>query len=976
MKKEVVQSKIKSSLYFKITSLSQIIKPVLFFAILSLLFSTNTRAQSNPENEEISVSMTIANIGNIEMPSIIKDKTIYLSVQGIFNFLKVKNSYSVTLDSLSGSFIYPDSTFLIDKTHNLIKYRKQVLTLKSGEIIVISSGLYLNSIYFAKVFGLDCHFNYRALTVTLTTTKELPVFKEKKLELMRLNVNQLKGILKTDTVLKRQARLFNAGIVDWSVYGIKSQELSTNVRANIGAGAMIAGGETNILLSYHNQEKFKERQQYYVWRYANNENTALKQVLLGKIISPSISSIFAPVLGAQFTNAPTTYRRAFDGYQYTGFTEPNWLVELYVNGELVNYKKADPAGFYSFNVPLVYGTSIMKLRFYGPFGEERSKEVSVNIPFNFLPVKEFEYSASAGFVEDSSHSKYSRIAVNYGLNSKMTIGGGMEYLSSIKTGSAMPFVNTSARISPGLLFTGDYVYGVRSKALLTYRLPSNVQLEGSYTHYIQGQTAINVNYLQESKIAFSFPHQFHAFSLFTRVTYDRIDIPFTHFSNADWLLTIAGRYLSANITTYDILYTGLVPYIFSNYALTFRLPAGFIVTPQIQYEYQQHDIISVRTDLEKKILNHGYVNMSFERNFKTAYTNAMVSFRYEFGFGILGTNISKTNGKLMVEQSASSSIVYQHNESIILSKSLNVGRGGVRVVCFLDLNGNGQRDAGEPKVAGLKIKVNGGQVIYDVKDSSVVAFQMEPYLNYNIFLDQEGFQNIAWSMNIHSMSVYVQPNQIRMIEIPITVKAEASGRVVSLVNGNLDGQERMIVDIVNSQDRIISRSLTEPDGSFSYLGLRPGKYRVMLDAEQLKKLKLSSIPAYIPFTIGINKDGVFIDSLLLTVKPITKAISADSRSAKIKKQVIEVIDNQPITATPIDHGLYSVQAVAFGNFEYTSKLQTAISKKINKSVRVLLQGDYFKLRVLNINSREEADHVVQQMKKLGFYSVIIKNPTK
>lgn len=1051
------------------SGLTCLLRILLLLVFCSLLLPLSARPiPIDDDIDEVSVSLTVSDVGTTELSSIVKDKTIYLSASGIFNFLKIKNTASAELDSLSGSFIHPDSTFLIDKQNNLIRYRKHIYHLQPGDIIVTKTNLYLRSEYFSKVFGLNCQFNFRALSVVLTTKKELPILRELKLAKMRENIQLMKGIQRTDTTLKRQGKLFNAGMVDWSLYGIKTQGQATDLRGTLGLGAVVAGGETSVLLNYHNQEKFRENEQFYSWRYANNDNTSVRQVLLGKIIGPSISSIYGPIVGAQVTNSPTTNRRAFDGYQYTGFTEPNWLVELYVNGELVNYKKADPAGFYTFNVPLVYGNSVVRLRFYGPFGEEKTKEISINIPFNFLPVKEFEYSASAGMVEDSLRSKYSRFAVNYGLNSLMTVGGGLEYLSSVKTGPTIPFLNASARLAPGLLFSGDYAYNVRTKALLTYRLPSNAQIEAEYTHYVPGQTAINLNYLQDRRISFSMPYQFHPFSVYTRVSFDRIDVPTSHYSNADWLLTVSGRYISANITTYALLYSGIQPYVFSNYALTFRLPSGLMFTPQVQYEYREKDIVSVRADLERKILNHGYMNLRYERNFKTGYNNAMVSFRYEFGFGVVSTNLSRSNGKTSVEQSAASSLVLQRNEPVILSKNMNVGRGGVRFVCYLDLNGNGKRDAGEPKITGLKIRVSGGQIVYNKRDSSVVSYQMEAYTNYTVWLDQDDFQNIAWSLKIHSMTVYIEPNQIRMVEIPITVKAEASGKVVSLVNGELAGQERMIVDIVNSDNLIISKNLTEADGTFSYMGLKPGSYRVMLDAAQLKHLKLRSIPAFIPLTVKINKDGAFIDSLLLTVQslvepekrpvnkpassligtennpaelasdittenasagktriktkrsvkviqaPADKTINQDQAAASIRtitgaepevnKTIIReetttgnrsisgantTAGNRTISVTGSITGNkiiigneeavklespFVVQTVSFGNYRIALAAQARISRILNKQVNILIQAGYYKLRIVGMETRSEADLVRSELKKLGYYGLILNRP--
>lgn len=119
-------------------------------------------------------------------------------------------------------------------------------------------------------------------------------------------------------------------------------------------------------------------------------------------------SLGAPLVGAHITNAPTTYRRSFGTYILSDMTEPGWMVELYVNNILVNYMQADASGFFSFEVPLVYGETNVKLQFYGPYGEERSEDRILSIPFNFLPKGTLEYNLTAGVTEDSLMAKYAR----------------------------------------------------------------------------------------------------------------------------------------------------------------------------------------------------------------------------------------------------------------------------------------------------------------------------------------------------------------------------------------------------------------------------------------------------------------------------------------------------------------------------------------------------------------------------------------
>src|SRR5439155_26577334 len=134
-------------------------------------------------------------------------------------------------------------------------------------------------------------------------------------ELMHRNLKQLKGEKKVDTTIGQSFPSFKLGMVDWSI--ISSQQLkgAGYNRVNIGLGTMLAGGEANAYLNYTTGQPLSQPPQYYYWKYVNNNNRALTQVTVGKIYAQSTSSIYAPITGIQFTNAPTTYRKTFGTYR-------------------------------------------------------------------------------------------------------------------------------------------------------------------------------------------------------------------------------------------------------------------------------------------------------------------------------------------------------------------------------------------------------------------------------------------------------------------------------------------------------------------------------------------------------------------------------------------------------------------------------------------------------------------------------------
>jgi len=564
-------------------------------AVTKYVLADTSFESRDPEDEyeEISITLNVQRIGSLEIPAVVYGRSVYLSVKDLFDFLKIRNFVTSGMDSLSGFFINPKARFLIDKINNRIIYSDRIFKLKPNDLINDQTGMYLRSDHFGQVFGLDCAFDFRSLTVTLSTKLELPAIREMQLELMRRNMSQLKGEKKADTIIRRSFPLFHIGVADWSIMSTQETKGRSNTRANLGIGALAFGGELNLSLNYNSDEKINLRQQYYQWRYVNNDFAPVRQVALGKIFAQSVSSIYAPVNGLQVTNTPTTYRQSFGTYTLSNTTEPDWTVELYVNNVLVNYTKADGSGFYTFEVPMVYGNSVVKLKFYGPWGEERTSEKYISVPFNFIPHGKLEYNVTGGIVNDDSKGLYSRAIVNYGLSRRITIGGGVEYLSSVASGKFMPFVNTSLSLGQHFLFSGEYVHGVRSKGVFSYRAASNLQVDLSYTKYDKAQTAVQFNYLDEKKIVVSMPFRAKRFTAYSRLTVNQFTLPYNKvtiqrkkYTSAEFLLSAVVAGISSNLTTFAIFSTPGNPLVYSNLSLTFRFPAGIRFTPQAQYEYR------------------------------------------------------------------------------------------------------------------------------------------------------------------------------------------------------------------------------------------------------------------------------------------------------------------------------------------------------------------------------------------------------
>lgn len=834
-------------------------------------------AQDVSGAEEIIVSVEVRGVGGTEMPAIINNERLYLPATDLFNFLRIKNTVSEGLDSVYGFFLKEEAIFVIDKKSNTIRQEGKLYNLRPDDIIVNETGLYLDIALYDTAFSLHCKFNFRSLLVQITTELELPVIREARLDFMRKNVDKLKGDIKVDTVLPRRFPMFSFGTADWSV--ISNQEIGGlgASRFSLGLGAIVARGELNAVLNHSPEQEFSNKRQFYLWRFVNNEHKAVRQVNIGKLATNAHSSIFAPIVGVQVSNAPTTMRKSFGTFTISDAAPPDWIAELYVNNVLVAYQKVDVSGRYTFAVPLVYGNSIVLVKLYGPFGEQRFSQQVVNVPFNFLPAREFEYSVAGGVVEDDSTSRFGRAATGYGLTNNFTVGAGVEYLTSVTSGPVMPYVNGSYRLGKGLMLSGEHIYSVRSRGNLSYRLPSNLQIDLRYTKYTPGQLSVNTLSLEERRISLALPFKAKRFTMFSLINFTDNILATTRFDNLEWLLSGMYNHVGIRLNSYGIFIKDVAPYFYSDLSLIFRLPYGYTFTPQVQYEYTQGELISAKAIIEKRVWTKGFLNVQLEENFKTLFRSATVQFRYEFSFAQLATSVRATNRGLYLLEAANGSLYYNNKTRRTGTTSgTMVGRGGAVIVPFLDMNGDGNKQKDEPRVSGLKFTINAGTILREDKDSTIRIIGLEPYTNCFIEFNRFSFDNITWIMKNNSLRFTVEPNRIKPIEVPIAVMGEVNGMVYIQKNGVPKGQGQVYVCIYNDTGMQVARILSEPDGFFSYIGLKPGKYTAALDTAQMGKINATaSEPEH--FNVRSTRDGDVVEGLEFTIYPATRTGRKDEK---------------------------------------------------------------------------------------------------
>jgi hypothetical protein len=465
--------------------------------------------------------------------------------------------------------------------------------------------------------------------------------------------------------------------------------------------------------------------------------------------------------------------------------------------------------------------------------------------------------------------------------------------------------------------------------------------------------------------------------------------------------------INGNLTTTALLNNPSQPIIYSNLSLGFKLPWRILLIPQAQFEFTKTRLGSTKLDIEKKFMKSGTIKVSWEHNYLVNIRNVQFSIRYDFPYAQTSFNSMVGDISTNFTETARGSLMYDHHSKWVGTGNLvSVGKGGIVVVSFLDLNYNGKRDFGEPKTGGLNVKVTGGRIEECERDSCLRIFDLEPYATYFLEIDPNSYDNVSWQIRNPVISVIADPNSFKLVEVPVVVESEISGMVFKQTGHTLEGQGGIWIRVFRNDTIPVHRLLTETDGYFNYMGLTPGNYTVRPDKNQLEKLNLESKPDSIRFTIGSMLEGDYIggiefilspsfqDSLIALPplpeeeiissseqrkvapdEPVKKNVTPlDDSSVAMNKTPSGIIQDHVVKQAKTVETLLTVQIGAYKNQFNAIRALERIDQLTTLHPVVESENGYFKVRVKGFKSEMEARAFIRLVASNGMEGCFIVWP--
>jgi len=155
-------------------------------------------------------------------------------------------------------------------------------------------------------------------------------------------------------------------------------------------------------------------------------------------------------------------------------------------------------------------------------------------------------------------------------------------------------------------------------------------------------------------------------------------------------------------------------------------------------------------------------------------------------------------------------------------------------------------------------------------DSIYRFVALEPYTRHLLNVSESGLQQISWRLPYKTIGVYADPNSVKRVFIPVLPMGELEGQISKVnKNGELESMSRIPVVIADLQGNVIARVSSDPGGMFNYTELKPGKYKVYVDAEAMERAGFSASPMR-EVEIKPSVNGDYIQGIDFVIVPKMK----------------------------------------------------------------------------------------------------------
>jgi len=775
------------------------------------------------------------------------NNSFYLPLIEIFKLLEINFNFSQNQKLISGFFIEADSTYSFDFVKRIYQDKSKQIYYSNDDFIYTPLEIYVKPELIEKSLGLSFSFNINELTINLKTEKILPVYSRIKREINYKYIK--KEIIKPDFTYPIEKKLIKGLFLDYFISSNFTKGLPAFHNYNLGLGGIFLGGDIELSMNGSINQKFTSINDYiYKWNYVFNYKH-LSQISLGTLEYNGLQQ--TTISGISITNEPVEPRKNYYVYSFSDQCGPNWTVELYINNKLTDVTKADANGSFHFDIPLNYGTSFISLKFYGPAGNYLSTRKLFQIPVKFIPPKEFNYTINIGKV-NYNNNFLAQAYGSYGFSEWLTNSVGLEFIKGDNLRNIFLYNELNARINSSYIFNLTLApkayYRLGLNALYYSQMSINLFATKFFKNTFYNPYNINEEFQSDLFIPFDFgSYSINLGSGFKIQNSAEFRNKFFSFNAG-----VRTEYVNPTIS-YKIYYNKYNKYLFKQSYLTYGLifPLRFLdkwsnllkanlLNIQFNYDATKGKLLQYNLIYSADLSSESRFEINYNKIINMGSTlkfGLVVNFPFLKSWSTFSDNSLFTNlyGAVAYDMDINNYSFYNRSQ---------IGKSVVLCRLFIDKNGNNKFDDGEMMVNDASITLETPCSMEKISEGIIKIRELNPYTTYILKVD-DNVKNPFLFPVFKTIAFQTIPNSSRIIDVPFYEGNEVYGSVILILKDNskklLNG---INVIFENLSDNTKLKATTFSDGTFYLLGVKPVKYKIYIDPEQMDLLNCASDPEF------------------------------------------------------------------------------------------------------------------------------------
>jgi hypothetical protein len=555
---------------------------------------------------------------------------------------------------------------------------------------------------------------------------------------------------------------------------------------------------------------------------------------LGDLNQPKIKDIstWESVEGISINGFP--YTRAGDFYSHTfeGELPEGWEVELYDNGTLIDFQRADEDERYIFeNVPISYGVNEFTLVFYDEFGQRYEEVERLRIDSSLIPPGENRYRIDIGRDEEDEN----RISLEYrrGINENLSLV--TNYVNTPLNGNSEDYGRFGLRGSiDNLFWEGNYLQQFGGGqggevGFYTSLADTNISLKHAEFDDYQSEEISNLKRRTELELRRSFKLPVID-NLSTRLELSR------NRYQDDQLITEIYNYLAAYYRGFSVRNTINADIEDDNTSgsgklWVYRYLGRYWLRGELGYDIAPYDAQNIAAELQGRINDDHRFNLRLDHDLEGDFNTYSTSITRDKDSYRVGLNASYTDNDDSWELGFNVSTSFGWTgEERGFESGTSARYGAVSVNTYLDL--------GEEKrpIEGVGYKVNGRtHSARTDENGNAIITDIFPDHKTDIAIDPETLEDPFLILDPEGVSFIPRAGKTFKLDLPVVMTGEIGGYVYLEQERNNRGLSGISVQLLDEDEQIIRTTATAYDGYFYIPELKPGSYLLRISPESVER---------------------------------------------------------------------------------------------------------------------------------------------